>query len=363
VIPFVDLRAAHAEVAEEIRIGFARVLDTAAFVQGPDVAAFEAEFAAFSGVTHCVGVGNGTDAIELALRAAALPVGSEVIVPANTFVATAEAVLRAGLRPVLADVDPDHLLLDPDAAAAAVTPRTSAIVPVHLYGQQAPMTEVQALADRHGLAVVEDAAQSQGSAQQDRPPVRLSATSFYPGKNLGAYGEAGAVLTPDPVLARAVRLLANHGSDVKYRHETLGFNSRLDTLQAVVLRAKLTRLADWNTARRRAAELYGKLLVDLDGIVLPKQAPGNTHVWHLYVVRTAERDRVLEALREAGVQAQIHYPVPVHLQPAFATLGHRPGEFPVTERAAEEILSLPMHPHLAVDQQEQVAEALRTAIG
>ncbi|GII80755.1 glutamine--scyllo-inositol aminotransferase [Sphaerisporangium rufum] len=358
VIPFVDLRAAHAEVAEEVRAGFDRVLADTSFVQGPDVAAFEEEFAAFCGVPHCVGVGNGTDAIELALRASGLPAGAGAVLPANTFVATAEAVVRAGLRPVLADCDDEHLLLDPVSAAAASGPGTAAILPVHLYGQQAPMAAVHDLAARHGLAVVEDAAQSQGSAQDGRPPVGLAATSFYPGKNLGAYGEAGAVLTSGPQAARAVRLLTSHGSEVKYRHETLGFNSRLDTLQAVVLRAKLRRLARWNELRRAAAARYASLLSGVEGVRPPRETPGNTHVWHLYVVRVPERDRVLAGLQAAGVQAQIHYPVPVHLQPAFAFLGHGPGDFPVAERAAGEILSLPMHPHLTPAQQERVAETL-----
>ena len=378
MIPFADLRAAHAEVAEEVREGFDRVLQNTAFVQGPDVAAFEEEFAAFSGVPHCVGVSNGTDAIELALRALGLtPAGSGqvsalssaapgghhgatpgAVLPANTFVATAEAVVRAGLRPVLADCDDEFLLLDPASAAATVGPDTAAVLPVHLYGQQAPMSAVYDLAGRHGLAVVEDAAQSQGSEQAGRPPVGLSATSFYPGKNLGAYGEAGAVLTSSPETARAIRLLTNHGSEVKYVHETLGFNSRLDTLQAVVLRAKLKRLARWNELRRAAADRYQALLSGIDGVRLPRTAPGNVHVWHLYVIRVPERDRVLAGLQEAGVQAQIHYPVPVHLQPAFRHLGHGPGDFPVAEKAATEILSLPIHPHLTEDQQEQVAEAL-----
>ncbi|MEO3807833.1 DegT/DnrJ/EryC1/StrS family aminotransferase [Sphaerisporangium sp. B11E5] len=362
MIPFADLRAAHAEVAEEVSEGFARVLRDTAFVQGPDVAAFEEEFAAFSGVPHCVGVGNGTDAIELALRALNPPAGASAVLPANTFVATAEAVVRAGLRPLLADCDDDHLLLDPSAAATAVAPGTVAVLPVHLYGQQAPMGPVHTLAGRRGLAVLEDAAQSQGSAQDGRPPLALAATSFYPGKNLGAYGEAGAVLTSAPGLARAVRLLTNHGSEEKYVHETLGFNSRLDTLQAVVLRAKLKRLARWNDLRRAAADRYATLLDGIDGVRLPRTAPGNLHVWHLYVIRVPQRDRVAAALREAGVQVQIHYPVPIHLQPAFRDLGHGPGDFPVTETAAGEILSLPMHPHLTASQQEQVAEALDKAL-
>ncbi|GAA1505850.1 DegT/DnrJ/EryC1/StrS family aminotransferase [Sphaerisporangium rubeum] len=362
MIPFVDLRAAHAEVADEVAEGFARVLRDTAFVQGPDVAAFEQEFAAFSAVPHCVGVGNGTDAIELALRALDLPPGAGAVLPANTFVATAEAVVRAGLRPVLADCDDDHLLLDPAAAATAADAGTAAVLPVHLYGQQAPMGPVHTLATRRGLAVVEDAAQSQGSSQDGRPPVSLAATSFYPGKNLGAYGEAGAVLASSPAVARAVRLLTSHGSEEKYVHETLGFNSRLDTLQAVVLRAKLKRLATWNESRRTAATRYADLLSGIQGVRLPQPAPGNLHVWHLYVIRVPQRDRVAQSLREAGIGVQIHYPVPIHLQPAFRSLGHAAGDFPVTETAAAEILSLPMHPHLTASQQEQVAEALDKAM-
>ncbi|MCT9931975.1 DegT/DnrJ/EryC1/StrS family aminotransferase [Planotetraspora sp. A-T 1434] len=368
MIPFVDLRAAHEEVAEEIDAGFARVLGSTAFMQGPDVAAFEEEFAAFSGVAHCVGVGNGTDAIELALRALGVGAGSEVILPANTFVATAEAVLRVGARPVLVDADPAHLLMDPDGLAAAVTSRTAAVIPVHLYGRLAPMDRITEIAG--GVPVVEDAAQSQGAARGGTVSGAfgaLAATSFYPGKNLGAYGDAGAVTTGSAELARKVRLLSNHGSEVKYRHETLGFNSRLDTLQAVVLRAKLRRLGEWNDRRREAAARYGELLADLAGAgVTPPASPEESlrpdHVWHLYVVRVPDRDRVLAGLHELGVQAQIHYPVPVHLQPAFADLGYREGDFPVAERAAGEILSLPIFPHITPGQQEQVVEALRKAL-
>jgi dTDP-4-amino-4,6-dideoxygalactose transaminase len=360
ITPFVDLRAAHAEVADEIRAGLDRVMADAAFVQGPDVAAFEEEFARFCGVAHCVGVGNGTDALELALRAAGVRAGAEVVLPANTFVATAEAVVRAGARPVLTDVDPHCLLMDPAALYRAIGPRTRAIIPVHLYGQQAPMRELTEL----GVPVIEDAAQSQGATQYGRSFFGLlAATSFYPGKNIGAYGDAGAVLTDSAELARAVRLLGAHGSEVKYRHETLGFNSRLDTLQAVVLRAKLRRLAGWNDLRRAAAARYTELLADLDSVLMPETADGNEHVWHLYVVRVRDRDRdeVVAALRDQGVPAQIHYPVPVHLQPAFADLGYGPGDFPVTEAAAEQIISLPLHPHITPEQQERVADALRKA--
>jgi dTDP-4-amino-4,6-dideoxygalactose transaminase len=358
-VPFVDLAAMHAEVSDEIQAGFDAVLADGAFVQGPAVDAFEAEFAAFGGAAHCVGVGNGTDALELALRAVGVSAESEVVLPANTFVATAEAVLRAGARPVLADVDPDHLLLDPDRVKAVVAPQTAAVIPVHLYGQLAPMAGLTAL----GLPVIEDAAQSHGATQDGlRFFGALAATSFYPGKNLGAYGDAGAVLTGSADLARSVRLLANHGSAEKYRHETLGFNSRLDTLQAVVLRAKLARLADWNERRRAAAARYTELLAGLPEVTPPRVAPGNEHVWHLYVIRVPDRDRVLADLREAGVQAQIHYPVPVHLQPAFRDLGYGPGDFPIAEEAAGQILSLPLFPHITVEQQQNVVNMLRSVL-
>jgi dTDP-4-amino-4,6-dideoxygalactose transaminase len=357
-VPFVDLAAAHAEVAGEIAAGFDRVLATTAFVQGPDVGDFEREYAAFCGAAHCVGVANGTDAIELALRALGCGPGAEVVLPANTFVATAEAVVRTGARPVLVDVDPDHLLLDPQGVKSAIGPNTAAIVPVHLYGRLAPTAAFEA----HGIPVVEDAAQSQGAARDGRRLFgRLATTSFYPGKNLGAYGDAGAVVTDSPELARAVRLLGNHGSEAKYRHETLGFNSRLDTLQATVLRAKLRRLEEWNTRRRAAATRYAALLDGIPGLVLPQNA-GEAHVWHLYVVRVPRRDEVAAALAQLGVRTGIHYPVPVHLQPAFGDLGHAPGEFPVTEKAAGEILSLPMFPHITEEQQERVAAALRKTL-
>jgi dTDP-4-amino-4,6-dideoxygalactose transaminase len=359
IVPFVDLAAAHAEVADEISAGFDRVLAATAFVQGPDVGEFEREYADFAGGAHCVGVGNGTDAIELALRALRIGPGSEVVLPANTFVATVEAVLRTGATPVLVDVDPDHLLIDPALAAAAVTPSTGAIVPVHLYGQQAPLAPLLEL----GPPVVEDAAQSQGSRQRGRRlSGALAATSFYPGKNLGAYGDAGAVVTGSAELARAVRLLANHGSERKYHHETLGFNSRLDTLQAVVLRAKLRRLDRWNALRRAAAARYAEMLADVPGLTLPSEAPGNEHVWHLYVIRVPDRDEVARTLGELGIGNGIHYPVPVHLTPAFRSLRYKSGDFPVTEATVGQILSLPMFPHITEEQQVRVVEALQKAL-
>jgi len=364
-VPLVDLGWQHAEVAEQVQEGFAAVLASGAYVGGPDVRQFEQEYAAWSGVRHCVGVGNGTDALELALRACDVGRGDEVVLPANTFVATAEAVVRAGAVPVLADVDERCLLLDPEAVEAVAGPRTRALLPVHLFGQTAPVEQFAHLVDERGLVVIEDAAQSQGATRFGRPAGalgRVAATSFYPGKNLGAYGDAGGVLTDDDDVARRVRLLGNHGSSVKYQHDELGFNSRMDTLQAVVLRAKLTRLAEWNALRQAAAHRYDELLGDVAGVRLPGRLSGNVDVWHLYVVRVHDRDAVLDRLAAAGVGAGVHYPVPVHLQPAFRSLGKGPGTFPVAEAAAQQILSLPLFPGITVEQQHRVAHELRGAL-
>jgi dTDP-4-amino-4,6-dideoxygalactose transaminase len=364
-IPLVDLKAAHSEVADEVTSGFGQVLADGAFIKGKHVTEFEREFAAFSGADHCVGVANGTDALELAMRAADIPAGAEVIVPANTFAGTAEAVVRAGARPVFSDVDPDYLLLDPVSVSQVMSANTAAMVPVHLFGQLAPMKELSDIAVKQSLVVIEDAAQAHGASQGTVPVGsfgKAAALSFYPGKNLGAYGDAGAVLTNSAALARKVRLLGDHGSEQKYVHAELGFNSRMDSLQAVVLRAKLRRLADWNEQRCRAANRYHELLGELEDVVLPRTAPGNLHVWHLYVVQVPRRDHVLEVLHEQGVGAGIHYPVPLHLQPAFRQLGHGPGDFPVAEAAASRLLSLPLYPHITSEQQGAVVDALRIAL-
>jgi dTDP-4-amino-4,6-dideoxygalactose transaminase len=365
VVPLVDVRAAHEEVAEEIQSGFSRVLASCEFIKGEDVGAFEQEYAEFAGVPHCVGVANGTDALEFSLRAAEVPAESTVLLPANTFIATAGAVVRAGARPLLADVDPETLLLDPACVEEAARPDTTAVIPVHLYGQIAPMEPIGAVAKLQGMAVIEDAAQAHGAAQDGRPAGwhgLAAAFSFYPGKNLGAYGDAGAVLTTSADLARRVRLLGDHGSERRYEHLSVGFNSRLDSLQAVVLRAKLRRLSTWNEARRRAAERYHQLLADVDEITLPRTAAGNTHVWHQYVIRVPHRDRVVASLNGSGIRAAIHYPVPVHLHPAFRHLGYCAGDFPVAESAASQIISLPLYPQITVAQQKLVAQELRKAL-
>jgi dTDP-4-amino-4,6-dideoxygalactose transaminase len=364
-VPFLDLAAQQAEVADEILTRWQQQLRAAAFIGGPEVNAFEQEYAAYIGVRHVVGVSNGTDALELAYRAVGVVPGDEIIMPANTFIATAEAASRIGAVPVFVDVDDEHLLIDPAAIEAAITSRTRAIAPVHLFGQMAPMDRIVPIAERHGLAVVEDAAQAQGAsslAGRAGSLGRVAATSFYPGKNLGAAGDAGAVMTNDPEIERIVRNLGGHGSSVKYVHDRVGMNARLDAVQATVLRAKLRRLDAWNAARGAAADRYANLLADIDGLRLPSVREGNEDVWHLYVVRVDERDRVMAELGEAGIGVGIHYPTPVHLTEAYRSLGYRPGRFPVAEAAADRILSLPMFPHLTEAQQERVAASMRAAV-
>ncbi len=358
-IPFVDLSIQHAQIAQEVDEGFARVLARGDFILGAAVETFEKSFSRYCGVRNTVGVGSGTDAIELAVRAIGIEPGSEVVIPANTFVATAEAVERAGAKVVLADCDEDFLI-DPAAASAAVTSRTSAVVGVHLYGQTAPMDALRS-ALPESVLLIEDAAQSQGARHNGRGSGALgdvAATSFYPGKNLGAYGDAGAVVTDSDAVADRARALRNHGGLRRYEHREVGTTSRLDSLQAVVLEAKLARLDGWNRQRREAAAYYDELLADVADVETPRTLPGNEHVFHLYVIRSPRRDELSTALGAAGVGTGIHYPAPVHLVPAFAHLGYRRGAFPIAELLATEILSLPMFPGITRDQQEQVVEVL-----
>lgn len=359
-VPLVDLSWQYRQIQGEVAQGWQPVLESTAFVQGPDVTLFEDEFAAYCRTSACVGVANGTDALEIALRAAGVTAGQAVALPANTFVATASAVRRCGAVPRPVDVSPDTMLLDPEKLDVR---GCSAVIPVHLYGQMAPMQSVLEVSG--SVPVIEDAAQSQGAKQAGRSMGAwglAAATSFYPGKNLGAFGDAGAVLSSRTDFAERMRLIANHGSSERYRHETFGFNSRLDTLQAVVLRAKLRRLDSWNQLRGAAAQRYQELLAPDDRIVLPVTAPGNEHVWHLYTVRVPGRDDVLLRLQAAGVQAAVHYPTPIHLHEAFSDLGLGPGSFPVAEAAARGLLTLPLYPGITASQQEQVAEALQAAL-
>ncbi|WP_220094242.1 DegT/DnrJ/EryC1/StrS family aminotransferase [Cryobacterium soli] len=362
-VPMLDLGIQHRQIADRVRDGFDRVLSGTGFIQGPEVHQFEDEFARYCGVARVIGVGNGTDALELALRAAGVGPSDEVIVPANTFVATAEAVVRAGATLRLVDCDA-NFLLDPAALDRAVTSRTAAVVAVHLYGQTAPVDDIRAVVGPDRL-IVEDAAQSQGALYHGRRAGSLgdvAGTSFYPGKNLGAYGDAGAVMTSSTEIADRVRMLANHGGRTKYEHLVVGTNSRLDSLQAVVLSAKLAFLDEWNAQRRALAERYDALIDGLPGVIPPRTVAGNEHVYHQYVVRVPNRDTVLAHLTDAGIGAGIHYPHPLHMLPAFASAHWPVGSFPVAEQLAGEILSLPIYPGLTEAQQDSVVSVLRSCL-
>jgi dTDP-4-amino-4,6-dideoxygalactose transaminase len=361
-VPFVDLAAQFPEIRAEIDAAIATVIDSTAFIQGPAVAAFEAEFAAFVGAAGAVGVASGTAAIELALRACRIGTGDEVITSAHTFIATAEAISHTGARPVFVDIDPLTYAIDPNLVEAAVTPRTRAILPVHLYGQPADMVALSEIAERHGLRLIEDAAQAHG-AEVDG--VRcgslgdLACFSFYPGKNLGAFGDAGAVTGNDQDLLAQVRKLRDHGRTTKYEHDEIGFGERLDTLQAAILRVKLRHLDRWTEQRREHAARYRELLAGTS-VTTPVEAEGRRHVYHLYVIRSRARDAHLAGLREAGIGVGVHYPIPLHRQPAYVAIGYGSLSLPETERAAAEILSLPMYPELTDDQLQAVARAVKS---
>lgn len=362
-VPFVDLKAQLDSIRPEIDAGIAEVLDTTAFIQGKQVRAFETAFAEYLGAGHAIGVGNGTDALYLALRALGIGPGDEVITAANTFIATTEAITGVGANIVLVDIDPASYTIDPALIEAAITPRTKAIIPVHLYGQPAEMSAIMAIADRHNLFVIEDACQSHGAWYDGRRTGtigHIGCFSSYPGKNLGAYGDAGVVVTNDDDLATRLRLLANHGSAQKYHHEIEGWNSRLDTIQAVVLGVKLPHLDAWNALRRQHAERYATLLAG-SGVKTPTIEHGD-HVWHLYVIETEDRDDLSRRLGEQGIASGVHYPIPLHLQPAYQHLGHGPGAFPVTEQVAARILSLPMYPELTDEQITLVADAVHANV-
>ena len=359
-IPFLDLKRLHSEVREALDTAYRRVIDSGCFIMGPELQAFESEFACYSGVEHCIGVGNGLDALKLLLMAYGVGPGDEVIVPSNTFIATWLAVSQVGATPVPVEPDPATYNLDPAQAARAVTPRTRAIMPVHLYGQTSDMDPLMALAAEHGLAVIEDAAQSQGARYKGRQAGGLghsAGTSFYPGKNLGALGDAGAVLTNDDAVADRVRTLRNYGSRVKYEHEQAGVNSRLDELQAAFLREKLRYLEAWNEQRRRLAGLYDQGLQGLDGLRLPSVAPWALPVWHLYVVATRQREALRAHLEQRGIGTVIHYPKPPHLQSCYPEFACR--DLPLATRLAGEVLSLPMSPYMTDAEVAEVVVAVR----
>lgn len=360
----VDLSYQHELVAAEVESQIRGLMRRGTFVLGEDVEQFEGAMAEAWGVGHCVGVGNGSDALELALRAAGVGPGDEVVVPTNSFVATAFAVLRAGATLLLSDVEERCLLLDAAALGAHLRPSVRAVIPVHLFGQMAPIDELLSCVGSE-VSIIEDASQAHGARRNAFPSGQFTfaaTTSFYPAKNLGAFGDAGAVLTNSPDVAEAIRLSRNHGSVVKYEHRSVGFNSRLDSLQAIVLNAKLKYLSVWNEQRRRAAAAYDEMLAALPDVKRPSVLPGNEHVWHLYAMRVPGRDRVLQRLNEAGIEAAVHYPVPIHLQSALRHLGYARGDFPVSESAAQELLSLPLFPGITEEQQARVVEELRRAL-
>jgi len=360
MIPFVDLKAQYQSIKPEIDAAIARVIDSAAFILGPEVESFESAFAQYVGARFCIGVNSGTAALQLALMACGLGATDEVILPTNTFFATAEAVSTAGARPVFVDSDPASSTIDVSKIEAAINSRTRAIVPVHLYGQPANLDPIFEIARRHELLVIEDAAQAHGAEYKGRRVGALGDAgcfSFYPGKNLGAYGEAGALVTNDEEVAHRARLLRDHGSDQKYKHEIIGYNFRLEAIQAAVLAVKLRHLDSWNDLRRAHAARYHELLKESE-LDLPQEESYARHVYHIYAVQSATRDKLQEQLKSAGVQTGIHYPIPIHLQPAYASLGYRVGDFPQTEKQSQRVLSLPMFAELTEDQIRTVAEAI-----
>jgi dTDP-4-amino-4,6-dideoxygalactose transaminase len=364
-VPFVDLQVQFGSLQDEIIPAIQNVMSRAAFVMGDEVQAFERAFAGFCQASECVAVANGCDALYCALKALGIGPGDEVITTANTYIATVLAISQSGARPVLVDCLEDSYNMDPAAVRAAISPRTRAIIPVHLYGQAADMDAIKSIAREHGLKVIEDAAQAHGATYKGIPCGTMGDVgcfSFYPGKNLGAYGDGGAILTRDPELAQYVRQFRNYGQSKKHHHDIIGWNSRLDTIQAAVLQVKLKYLSLWNESRRRHADAYRERLRDLP-IILPKEMPGNHHIYHLFVIRHPKRDALLAALSNKGISCQIHYPIPNHLQKAYASLGYAAGSFPVSERVAPEILSLPMFPELTEQQIDYTCQSIREFVG
>jgi dTDP-4-amino-4,6-dideoxygalactose transaminase len=363
VIPFVDLKAQYTGIKEEIRAAIDRVLESSQFALGEEVAAFEREFAAYCATPHAVGTNSGTSALHLALLAAGVGPGDEVITVPFTFIATAAAISYTGARPVFVDIEPRSFAMDPSLLEAAISPRTKVVIPVHLYGQPADMDPIMEIARRHGVAVIEDAAQAHDAEYKGRRAGSmgdLACFSFYPGKNLGAYGEGGVVVTSNPEYDRVIRMLRDWGQARRYHHEVLGYNYRMEGIQGAVLRVKLRHLPAWTEARRQRATWYDALLVH-DGVEPPSAMPYARHVYHLYAIRVDERDRVQRTLADSGIQTGIHYPIPLHLQRAYAHLGHRLGDFPIAEAAAAEVLSLPMYPELPEESCREVARALEKA--
>jgi dTDP-4-amino-4,6-dideoxygalactose transaminase len=362
-IPLIDLPAQLARIRAEVDEALSRVLDSGAFVGGEDVRALEREFAGFCGTRHACAVGNGTDALHLALRAYGVGPGDEVVTVANTFIATGEAILLAGARPVFVDVEPETHTMDPERLEAAITPRTRVVLPVHLYGHPADLTAIEKVAARHGLPVLEDAAQAHGAQWRGRRAGALghaACFSFYPTKNLGAFGDAGMVTSSDAAYVDRVRQIANHGAGHhRYDNVVLGTNSRLDSLQAAVLRVKLRHLERWNAERAERAAAYAAALDGVPGLILPREREGARSAWHLYTVRAKRRDALAAHLRSRGIATAVHYPRPIHLQPAMAPAGGRPGDLPVSELLSQEVLSLPLYAELGLDAVARVAGEVR----
>jgi dTDP-4-amino-4,6-dideoxygalactose transaminase len=359
-IPFVDLQSQYLSIKDEIHQAINQVLQQCDFVLGDAVVEFEREFAAYCQAEYAIGVDSGYSALELIVRSYGIGDGDEVITAANTFIATTLAISNSGARPVLVDVDLETFTIDPSLIEAAITPATKAIMPVHLYGHPADMDAIMEIARHHNLLVIEDAAQAHGAEHRGRRTGSLghaAAFSFYPGKNLGAYGDGGAVVTNDAKLAEQVKLLRNLGQTVKYHHQIKGFNNRLDTMQAAILRVKLARLDAWNAGRNRAAQMFETLLAN-GHVQTPRCAPWAKHVFHLYVIRSRNRDAIQQRLSEAGIASGMHYPIPIHLQPAFAELGYQEGDFPITEKIAQEMLSLPMFAELTNEMITRIAETV-----
>lgn len=364
-VPFLDLKAQYVALKSDFDDAIQAVIEKTAFAGGPFVTQFENEFADFCGRKHCIGVGSGTDALWFALLALGIGPGDEVITAVDTFIATAEAISFCGATPVFVDVDPVTYNMDPGQLEGAFSAKTAAVIPVHLFGQMADLDPIVALARQRGIPVVEDASQAHGAEYRGQTPGTLSEAacfSFYPGKNLGAYGEAGGIVTDNDELAAKARMLRDHGQGEKYYHEVVGWNGRMDGIQGAVLSVKLKHLNEITDARRRHAATYASLLADAEGLVLPREADYAKHVYHIYAVRVANRDRVMAALRSKGIGCGIHYPVPLHLQNAYRTLGYNKGDFPVAETSAAEFVSLPMFPELTRAQIEYVADELRRCI-
>jgi len=365
VIPFVDLKSQYASIKDEIGVAIQGILDTCQFTLGSEVVAFEKEFAAYCQAEQGIGVNSGTSALHVALLAAGVGPGDEVITVPFTFVATVAAIHYTGATPVLVDIDPRTFTMDPNAIEASITEKTKVILPVHLYGQAADMDPILEIAKRRGLVVIEDAAQAHGAEYKGRRTGSMGdmgCFSFYPGKNLGAYGEGGMVVTSNPDYARTMRMLRDWGAEKKYQHVLKGYNYRLEGIQGAVLRVKLRHLEAWTEGRRTAAAHYDRFLSG-SGVATPEAMPYARHVYHIYAIRTRQRQAWMDALQAQGIQSGIHYPIPVHLLPAYADLGYKAGDFPHSEKAADEVLSLPMFPELTASQCETVSNALRKLAG